>query len=75
MSSITSKGNDAEQRAATFLQQHNLVLLEKNYRCRFGEIDLIMRDDDTVVFIEVRMRAIHIMEVPPPASRQPNSVN
>lgn len=56
MSSITSKGNDAEQRAATFLQQHNLVLLEKNYRCRFGEIDLIMRDDDTVVFIEVRMR-------------------
>lgn len=50
-------GRDAEQLAASFLQQQNLVLLEQNYRCRFGEIDLVMRDGQTLVFVEVRMRA------------------
>ncbi|CAD84630.1 MULTISPECIES: YraN family protein [Nitrosomonas] len=57
MSSAGNKGSDAEQCAAAFLQQQKLTLLEKNYRCRFGEIDLIMREDDTVVFVEVRMRS------------------
>lgn len=56
MSSTENKGGDAEQQAAIFLQQQQLTLLEKNYRCRFGEIDLIMQDGDTVVFVEVRMR-------------------
>ena len=50
------KGGEAEQYAAEFLQRQHLVLLERNYRCRFGEIDLIMRDGVTLVFIEVRMR-------------------
>jgi len=50
------KGSDAEQAAASFLQNHALVLVTQNYRCRFGEIDLIMRDKTTLVFIEVRMR-------------------
>jgi putative endonuclease len=31
-------------------------LLERNYRCRFGEIDLVMSDGPTVVFVEVRYR-------------------
>lgn len=31
-------------------------MLQRNYRCRFGEIDLIMRDGAAVVFVEVRMR-------------------
>ncbi|SFU50144.1 putative endonuclease [Nitrosomonas eutropha] len=57
MSSTENKGSDAEQRAATFLQQQKLTLLERNYRCRFGEIDLIMQDGDMVVFVEVRMRS------------------
>ncbi|QOJ08696.1 YraN family protein [Nitrosomonas sp. H1_AOB3] len=57
MSSTGNKGSDAEQRAAIFLQQQKLTLLERNYRCRFGEIDLIMREGDTVVFIEVKMRS------------------
>lgn len=51
------KGSDAEKAAIAYLQQHHLVLLAQNYRCRFGEIDLIMRDHDTLVFIEVRMRS------------------
>jgi len=55
--SSTEKGSAAEQRAAAFLQQQKLTLLERNYRCRFGEIDLIMRENDTLVFVEVRMRS------------------
>uniref|UniRef100_UPI00261D453A YraN family protein n=2 Tax=Nitrosomonas TaxID=914 RepID=UPI00261D453A len=57
MSSAGNKGSDAEQRAAIFLQQQKLTLLESNYRCRFGEIDLIMQEGNTVVFVEVRMRS------------------
>ncbi|SFE54788.1 YraN family protein [Nitrosomonas sp. Nm166] len=51
------KGSDAEQLAVSYLQRQHLVLVAQNYRCRFGEIDLIMRDGTTLVFIEVRMRA------------------
>ena len=51
------KGSDAEQVAASFLLNQNLVLVTQNYRCRFGEIDLIMHDNTTLVFVEVRMRA------------------
>lgn len=50
------KGSDAEQLAASYLQRHQLVLIEQNYCCRFGEIDLIMRENATLVFVEVRMR-------------------
>jgi len=51
-----SRGAQAEQFAARFLQQHGLSLLQQNYRCRSGEIDLILQDDDTLVFAEVRLR-------------------
>ncbi len=51
------QGSAAEQVAATFLQQKGLTLLGKNFRCKFGEIDLIMRDGDTLVFVEVRLRS------------------
>jgi putative endonuclease len=50
-------GAQAEQLAARFLQQHGLKLLDTNYHCRFGEIDLILRDGDTLVFAEVRKRS------------------
>ncbi len=49
-------GSEAEKIALLYLQQQRLVLVTQNYRCRFGEIDLIMRDGETLVFIEVRMR-------------------
>ena len=52
-------GSDAENLAAQFLLKQNLVLIEKNYRCRYGEIDLIMQDHITLVFIEVKMRTHH----------------
>lgn len=46
----------AEQLAAHYLQQHGLKLIHANYRCRFGEIDLVMQEGDTHVFVEVRLR-------------------
>ncbi len=51
-----SVGRDAEARAQRFLQQQGLTLIEKNFRCRVGEIDLIMRDEQVLVFVEVRFR-------------------
>lgn len=50
-------GRDAELAAALYLQRQNLILVTQNYRCRFGEIDLIMREGTTLVFVEVRMRS------------------
>lgn len=49
-------GHEAEEIAATYLQQFSLTLIERNYRSRFGEIDLIMQENDILVFVEVRMR-------------------
>lgn len=45
-----------ERKACRHLQQQGLVLLAQNFRCPGGEIDLIMRDADCIVFIEVRYR-------------------
>jgi putative endonuclease len=57
MSSPTQqRGFDAESRALAFLQTHGLQLVARQWRCRFGEIDLIMREGGTLVFVEVRMR-------------------
>jgi len=50
------KGEAAEQLAATFLLGQGLKIIHRNYRCRFGEIDLIAQDGKTLVFIEVRSR-------------------
>lgn len=52
-----SLGAQAEQAAAEHLTRQGLILLERNYRCRGGEIDLVMRDGATLVFVEVRARA------------------
>lgn len=49
-------GMQAEKLAEHYLQQHGLKLLRRNYHSRFGEIDLIMSDKDTIVFVEVRCR-------------------
>jgi len=49
-------GENAEKQACDYLRQQGLELLERNYRCRQGEIDLIMRDGAYTVFVEVRYR-------------------
>ena len=45
-----------EQRALDCLEHAGLKRVESNYRTRFGELDLVMRDGDTLVFVEVRYR-------------------
>src|SRR3990167_8303956 len=49
-------GKAAEQKACEFLLKQGLTLISKNYRCKQGEIDLIMRDGQDIVFIEIRLR-------------------
>ena len=54
---MNKRGQRAEDAAFDYLREHGLTEIERNYRCRFGEIDLIMRDAETVVFVEVRQRS------------------
>lgn len=49
-------GERAERLACLHLEQAGLVLLERNYRCPRGELDLVMHDAQTLVFVEVRFR-------------------
>ncbi|MGA7799761.1 MAG: YraN family protein [Gammaproteobacteria bacterium] len=49
-------GRQAEDAACHYLERRGLRLVARNYRCRRGEIDLIMEDRDNLVFIEVRYR-------------------
>jgi len=51
------KGYQAEQLAGHFLTKNGLDIIARNYRCKGGEIDLVCRDKNTVVFVEVRSRA------------------
>ncbi|TAK78444.1 MAG: YraN family protein [Gammaproteobacteria bacterium] len=50
------KGHHAEDQACQFLQAKGFRLLQRNYRCYHGEIDLIMQDQEHIVFVEVRSR-------------------
>jgi putative endonuclease len=52
----TDKGSYFEQQAQEYLRSQGLVPICKNFNCRYGELDLIMRDGDIVVFIEVKYR-------------------
>jgi putative endonuclease len=56
MTNSLRKGLRFEKLARSYLGARGLCWLESNYRCRFGEIDLIMRDVETLCFIEVRFR-------------------
>lgn len=47
-------GNDGEGRAAKFLADAGYEVLVRNYRSRFGEVDIIVCKDETVVFVEVK---------------------
>ncbi|MDA8258956.1 MAG: YraN family protein [Betaproteobacteria bacterium] len=57
MNTRQAKGAAAEQLAADYLQRQGLRLLERNFRVRGGEIDLVCRDGKTTVFVEVRLRS------------------
>ena len=52
----TAIGRRGEDAAARHLEIHGLKVLERNYRCRGGEIDLVMLEGNTLVLVEVRLR-------------------
>ncbi|MFO2465056.1 YraN family protein [Pseudomonas sp. 15FMM2] len=54
--SSSQSGKDAEHQALEHLRQQGLRLLAQNWLCKRGELDLVMLDGDTVVFVEVRYR-------------------
>lgn len=49
-------GDTGEQLAAAYLVQRGYTIIARNWRCRSGEIDLVARDGDQIVFVEVRAR-------------------
>jgi putative endonuclease len=53
---MRAAGNAFERRACAELERAGLRLLARNYTTRHGELDLVMRDGDTVAFVEVRYR-------------------
>jgi putative endonuclease len=54
--SSRTTGHTVEQQACAYLQRQGLRLVEQNYHCPAGELDLIMQHQDTLVFVEVRYR-------------------
>jgi putative endonuclease len=56
LSSRVAQGAVAEELALRYLEARGLTLVARNFRCRLGELDLIMRDGGQLVFVEVRSR-------------------
>ena len=56
MENLRAKGTSYESRAAEFLRSKGYEILEMNYRCRIGEVDIIARDGSYLVFVEVKYR-------------------
>jgi len=50
-------GDHAEKRAAALLEQSGLVIVARNWRCSHGELDIVAREGETLVFVEVRARS------------------
>jgi putative endonuclease len=50
------RGQQAEGLACEYLLKRGLTLLERNFSCRLGELDLIMQEGETLVFVEVKFR-------------------
>jgi putative endonuclease len=54
--STHERGAHQERRAQALLRARGMQIVEQNYRCRFGEIDIVARDGDELIFVEVRSR-------------------
>jgi len=50
-------GSEAEKIAEQYLRERGYIFIARNWRCRSGEIDLIFRDQEVIVFVEVRSRS------------------
>ena len=49
-------GSVYEQKAVEYLEKHGYIIVGQNYFCRYGEIDIIAKKDDVLVFVEVKTR-------------------
>lgn len=56
MQNKRSTGTEYEAKTAEYLIQQGYSILQRNYRCRFGEIDIIAKDGKYLVFVEVKYR-------------------
>ena len=52
----TLAGREGEAKAAEYLRKNRYEIIGANYRCRFGELDLIAKKRDLVIFVEVKLR-------------------
>ena len=55
-------GDDYEDRAVTLLEDQGLRVLERNFSCKIGEIDIILQDGAQLIFVEVRARSNRYFE-------------
>lgn len=62
--STKSTGNFGEELASNFLKNKGYKILERNYRIRGGEIDIVAQDSETLVFVEVKTRYSHDFGLP-----------
>ena len=63
-------GRQGENIAANFLKNHGFKIIQRNYRCSTGEIDIIAKDGKTFVFVEVKTRSENSDELPEAALTQ-----
>lgn len=59
-----SKGKAGEDLASTFLKKEGYKIIERNFKCPLGEIDIIALDKGTLVFVEVKTRSSNIFGLP-----------
>lgn len=52
----SERGSDGEERAAAYLLRAGFRIVERNFRSKFGELDIVARDQGALVFVEVRTR-------------------
>ncbi len=57
-------GQQGEEAAIKFLKKRGYRILERNFRCPLGEIDVVSRHNDTLVFVEVKTRSSHAYGLP-----------
>ncbi len=50
-------GDEGEERAVRFLEERGYRVLTRNFACRYGELDVVAEHEDTLCFVEVRMRS------------------
>lgn len=62
------KGAAAEEAALQYLTSSGYMILEQNWRCRTGELDIIAKSEDCIIFVEVRSRSGELLQGTPEES-------